>query len=346
MQGAARRCESGLPDLRVMEFRGEHVPEGVAVAREALLRIGDVYGVRRELSPGVLDCSTLVSQSMWVGAGVRTPFRAEMQRTDPLARAVNWTALTYGDLAFRYESAADSPGGSHNHVAMYVGTDRAGDRWCVESSETRGVILTPLEPGLHQGGFRRFCPRPDVSFPTRNWQPIARSVPKLGRLGCRLTAATPTHHRLHLGTDIVIKQTAPIVAPVSGVITRIMQGSGTGCFLEIESPCPSLSVQVMGPIAGLCRIVGDAVARGEFLGISSADYVHGCNVLRHLGHSRLHWESWGLERCGGLGHFDLRFSNRGTAIGQRDRRELLAQNPVYLVKRGLLHNPVPGLQPL
>ncbi len=329
------------PSIRLLDLNPRELSETSAVARQALQYLGFSYGVTREWMPGVIDCSTLVSQSLWLAAAIRVPFKAEAQRLELSGREVDYLDLLPGDLVFSYGSAAESPLGRHNHVAMYLGADDQGHEWCIEASESFGAKLTRLDSMRCDGGFRRFCPHPDAHFPDGSWRKLARMVPKLGRIGCRLTAATPHHHRRHLGTDLVIEGAVQLRSPTDALLTRIVQGAGAGRIIELESSDPRVSTHVMGPIEHLRHRIGDLVSWGEVLGESSSTYMHGCNVTPLTrGRSRLHWEVWSANRPEAIPDYGLRFSSRATGLDRRDRCFWQAQNALYLLKQGVVGCPI------
>ena len=86
-----------------------------------------------------MDCSTLISQCMWIGAGAGVPFVAETQRLAYNAIRVAPEDRLPGDVLVRYRSRNDSPDGRHNHVAMFIGEDTGGQPWLIESRSPYGV---------------------------------------------------------------------------------------------------------------------------------------------------------------------------------------------------------------
>lgn len=53
-------------------FRADPL-ESTAIALDSLRFTGWQYRMSRELYPGYIDCSTIVSQAYWDAAGVQTP---------------------------------------------------------------------------------------------------------------------------------------------------------------------------------------------------------------------------------------------------------------------------------
>lgn len=314
--------------------------ESVAVAATSFM--GSRYSISRELRPGFIDCSTLASQAHWLGGGIRIPFRAEAQLQNTRGVAVHLGDLKPGDLVFAYPSARHSPGGLHNHVALYLGRgDDSHPGYVIESRHPSGVGIRALGEAQQGGGFRRYCPNADVAFAGGIWQELARRVPKLARLGARLTSATSTSWRRHLGTDLLLDGPTPVRAPIDGVVTRVVAGRSLGpSAIELEATSDWPSIQVLGPWDVFYPSVGSQVRRGESLGISSNAYMHGCNVLPLAPRwHRLHWEVWSESESGAEHDPSLDFGARMTGIG-RDQVRARAHNPIYLVKLGRLHSPV------
>ena len=180
---------------------------------------GSSYRITRELVTGLIDCSTLVSQCVWIGAGAATPFVAETQRLAYNALSIPAENRLPGDVLVRYPSRAQSPDGRHNHVALFVGEDQSDRAWLIESRAPVGVRARPVDEEDAEGGIRRFLPNPTRVFPGQQEAlGLARAVPKLGRLGARLTAGgfDPPRHR---GVDIYFHGLPVLVSPVNGTVT-------------------------------------------------------------------------------------------------------------------------------
>jgi NlpC/P60 family len=323
---------------------GEHIDlsESSGIVAAALSFLGCRYQITRELSVGTIDCSTLVSQAYWIGGGIRIPFKAEAQRTEVTSQVIAESDLHPSDLVFAYRSADQSPGGTHNHVSMYMGVDATGRKKVIESQSPNGVRIADLADVPQEGGYRRFAPNLTERFAENTWRPFACKTFKLGRLGARLTALDINRHRRHLGTDVVLDGPTLISAPADGVITRIVQGRRPAgpVAVEIRTQTPWPSLHVMGPWEVFPGRIGTRVERGEPLGRSSSISVPGCNVTgRTKGRHVLHWELWGSERSLGFFGDSLDVKDRATGIGKSDS-PMEAQNPIYLLKLGLIGPPV------
>jgi hypothetical protein len=318
-----------FPHLEVPDLR-----ECDSVARCALEHVGKSYRITRELWPGLIDCSTLVSQSHWSGAAIQTPFIAETQRRASNARAVERADLLPGDAIYSYSSAAEAPGGRHNHVALFLGRDESGTSWTIESREETGVVFTRLHEVKFGGGIRRFCLAPLRVFPNGPWSRLAPRVPKLGRLGARLTASYLSLRR-HSGIDIYVDADWPVLSPLSGTVVAIFKTSpSSGSFIGIWSSRHE-NCSLLGPVnvrPGL-RVDQDIQA-GVFLGSPAhGPGPGGCNIIpRPPGAVRLHWELWAGSGFAVSPARDLRCAwlPRGLDV----RASLLAQNPIYAMKRG------------
>jgi hypothetical protein len=328
----ASPADHQLPRLDCLDV--PHPRECDAVARCALEHVGKSYRITRELWPGLIDCSTLVSQSHWVGAAIQTPFIAETQRRASNAMIVEPADLLPGDAIYSYPSKDEAPGGRHNHVALFLGNDQEERPWAIESREETGVALIRLQDVKFGGGIRRFCIEPLRRFPPGMWSRLVPRVPKLGRLGARLTASYLGARR-HSGIDLYVEADWLVVSPLSGTIMTVFKTSPfSGSFIGIWSSRHG-ACTLLGPVdisAGLR--VGQEVQAGRVLGSP----VHGpgpggCNTIPSPpGAVRLHWELWAQVGFGVSPASDLtcawlpRRFDHGTA--------LVAQNAMYALKRG------------
>ncbi len=332
------------PGLALLERSRAGIPlsEAEAVAICSLDFVGFTYGISRELRPGEIDCSTLISQAYWLGAGIRLPFRADDQLRSPMAESVNAADLLPGDLVFAYPSASESFNGRHNHVAMALGKDGWGEDWVIESSDPDGAHYARLAHARLGGGFRRISNHTAPGLGTGEWIDLARRVPKLCRLGARLTSGTSTHHRRHMGTDIVLDAPTSIAAPVSGRVSRLVYTQGSEVAAIEVLAADRNSVHVLGPFGRTECSLGEDVVRGQVLGRTSSVPVAGCNVtqLTRRRH-RVHWEVWATERSRATYEPLLPFEQRMTAVGPTSP-PMLAQNPVYLMRLGAVGSPTAG----
>jgi hypothetical protein len=324
----ARQLASRFPHLEPSELR-----ECDAVAYAAFEHMGKGYRITRELWPDVIDCSSLVSQSHWTGAGIQTPFIAETQRFASNARVIEPAELLPGDAIYAYRSKSEAPGGRHNHVALFLGTDQMGKPWAIESREETGVTLSELNKIRFDGGIRRFCIEPLRVFPQGTWSQLARRVPKLGRLGARLTASYAGGPRRHHGTDVYVDEDCYVTSPLGGTIVATFKThSSSGTFIGVSS---SRVCSLVGPVSTVSEFrIGQDLDEGEVLGTPSwGAGPGGCNTIPNPpGTVRLHWELWAEEGEDSSPARDLRCG--WLPDGFKNRLSLSAQNPIYSLKQG------------
>lgn len=285
------------------------------------------YGMTRELVDGLIDCSTLVSQSLWIGAGVGVPFIAETQRLAYSAVEVHCDGWLPGDVLVRYPSPAASPRKRHNHVGLYLGSDTSGTDWLLESRRPAGVRARPLYAEAALGGVRRFLPNPTRVFESQG--PVLRlasATPKLGRIGARRRLATGRSD-VHRGIDIYFDGPVEVVAPARGRAERQRDGvvhlySAGGDSVVVLSSLegePGASDVDEGAPLGRCR---------------RAERPH-CNSVASLAHGwSLHVEYWTSQP---LGYCEERLV---TATARPPAEGMRAYNPIYAMKLGWLGLPV------
>lgn len=327
------RVTTQTPDLEVL--REMEPRECAAVAVAATAHVGKGYRITRELSPDTVDCSTLVSQAHWLGAAIQTPFIAESQRLAQNGKDVEGEEIIPGDCLYAYASRESSPGGKHNHVAMYVGEDSAGHHWAIESADPVGVRFVPLESVRREGGIRRFCPSPQSRFGLGQWDRLASSVPKLGRLGARLTSRHASTTR-HPGTDIYVDHETSVRSPLAGHVVAL-RPLGRGEFAVTIGRGDGM-VTVLAPVLPLQATVGEYVDGGSVIGRLGTVKSPHCNAIPGFGgRARLHWELWAIKSeqpspspglCPDQG--------LGAGVGKSQ----LALSPIYMVKSGALEPPV------
>jgi hypothetical protein len=309
--------------------------DGPAVARAATTLAGFGYRITREQRPGLVDCSSLVAQSHWFGAAVGTPFIAETQRRAYSATDVTGVTLRPGDVLVRWPSREAAPLGLHNHVGLHLGPDRDGTSWLLESAEEGGVRATPADPiAWARGGIRRFLPELGALDPLASEAGIAlaRGVPKLGRLGVRLTAGLLDPRR-HRGIDVYVQQAARLRAPISGTL-RFTDADGVGRG-DVATIVGRDDVAVVGPVAPLDRSAEGDIEAGAPLGALGTAHQRGCNVLpmlRHLPH--LHLECWTTTT--------LPFHPERDLVRDARRPALMAYNPLLAVRVGHWRSPLMG----
>lgn len=324
------------------QLGGGEMRECDSVARAAFEHLGKSYRITRELKPGLVDCSTIISQAHWVGAAVQTPFIAESQRRAANAVAVDRGDLLPGDAIYAYSSHRHSPGGRHNHVVMYVGEDSRGISWVVESREGPGAQLIKLGAVQFNGGIRRFCVQPFHAFPSGDWSFLVRRVPKLGRLGCRLTAQYGASRR-HRGTDIYAQRDWAVVSPFAGTIVTVFKTKNfSDLFVGIWS-AEQDACSLVGPIKIASNIgVGAQVESGQLLGgLGEGAGPGGCNVIAHPpGIRHVHWELWSRAGSAVSPAGDLRCDWLPRQLSRQV--ELRAQNAIYELKCGKIGTCVSG----
>jgi hypothetical protein len=309
--------------------------ECLGVVRAASRFAGWSYRITREFRQGLIDCSTLVSQSHWEGAAVGTPFVAETQRTAYNAADVPEGRWLPGDVLVRYRPHELSPLRRHNHVALFAGRDPHGAAWMIESREPFGVRAVLVDDAAADGGARRFLPHPTRVFDDELALALARAVPKLGRLGCRLTAALGDSQR-HRGIDVCFSRSVEVFAPLDGVVAFTSSGRGSGSSTAIIMSARRADVVVLRP---LNPAVGQQarVAREDVIGELDLESNGGCNAIPALrGFARLHIEYWSRRHLSFHPDRDLgpSFSSSRAAVGYA------AYNPLYALKVGLLGSPI------
>jgi len=336
------------PDVVVLRTRqygeihfggfGHSLRECDEVALASLSHIGKSYRITRELVDGYIDCSTVVSQSHWVGGAVQTPFIADSQLKAVNASDVSTSEPLPGDSIYAYRSARDSPGRRYNHVALVIGPDSDGRLWAIESSDPIGVRLTPVDDLRSGGGIRRFCPNPRRIFAGGEWRKYVEAVPKLGRLGSRLTANYHASERMHRGTDIYCADSSLVVAPLSGEIIGVERVRGVVHRIHLYSDTCGMMCTV-GPLEPLGAIAeaGSYASVGMILGRTTSMGSHlGCNcMLAYRRRQYLHVELWDSTES-----MPSPAPGLSSEIARRvvPHSEFRAVSPIYAMKLGLLND--------
>lgn len=314
----------------------EPLRECDSVALASLQHVGKAYKITRELTQDFVDCSTLVSQAHWIGGGVQTPFIAETQRLAANGTPLALKDILPGDLLFAYASKHASPDGKHNHVAMYVGPDEYGTDWVIESRPGSGVLFSPLRSVSMAGGIRRFCPHPTERFASGAWQATAKQVPKLGRLGARLTARY-TQHTRHRGLDVYVPDSSEVVSPVDGLVVSTSGVSPQAVSVDVMSADGRILTKLAPLARTTCVSKGEKVRQGERLGqVSVHDVAAACNRVpanQRVHQARLHWELW-MARANLVSSAPDLEPPSGFPRGS-----FMAQNPVYWIKMGVVRSP-------
>jgi murein DD-endopeptidase MepM/ murein hydrolase activator NlpD len=316
--------------------------ESLAVAIDSLRFLGNTYRMSRELFPGYIDCSTLVSQAHWDAAGVQTPFVAESQRLASTAIDVSDIEQALpGDVLVYYPSLAHSPARGHNHVALLLTRDGGG--WVIEARPSTGTRIIPLSQASWDGGIRRFCPNPTAEFPPSGaWRALALETPKIARLGARLTAdyfrGEPRYPaRRHRGVDVYAAPRSPLFAPVGGTVSIWPSGERRRWSVTVAEERRGIA-SLLAPVCVAPGIVtGTEVTTGDYLGDLDSEHCwYGCNALiTRRGAPHLHWELWSSQSLG---------YPAAPGVGPADRdvasRSALPYNPIYAVKLGAVASPM------
>jgi hypothetical protein len=311
--------------------------EASRVLKSAARFSGWKYRITRELTHGWIDCSTLVSQAHWDGAGVGVPFVAETQRRAYNALAIAPEDRAPSDVLVAYPTKTMAPDKRHNHVVMYLGRHPYFGEWVIESAASAdGVRVRPLKEADANGGLRRFLPFPKrFAFPADELAlRLAQSVPKLGRLGARLTSglAVPRRHR---GIDIYAKKEFAVLAPITGSVTRkAFRGQSRLGELHVISPDGRLAANLRGvewPPDG-----PNAAEVGDVLGVCRHHPSGFCNSIPALrGYPKLHLEIWSNQEA-------PFFSERGLDPPSWIDVAPAPQpfNPIYAIKLGMVGSPI------
>lgn len=312
--------------------------EASMVLKSAAEFSGWKYRITRELIPGWVDCSTLVSQAHWNGAGIGIPFVAETQRRAYSATTIRSNQRAPSDVLVRYPSKEMAPDGRHNHVVLYLGRHPQLGEWVIESApHANGVQVRPLQDVDMIGGVRRFLPFPRrFTFPAQEVAlKLARSVPKLGRIGARLTSGLTTPRR-HAGIDLYAEDAFAVLAPVGGSIVRkAFRGQRHMGEVRITHPSEDLAVTLRGLDWSSLR-ESNAIEVSDVIGICRRHSAGICNSIPALrGYPKLHLEMWSRQR--------LPFSEeRGLAPPDRrnDFPTVKPFNPIYAIKLGVIGSPI------
>jgi murein DD-endopeptidase MepM/ murein hydrolase activator NlpD len=296
--------------------------EGGSIVATAMTFLGLPYARTEELVINAIDCSTLISQSHWLGALLGVPFTSEGQRTAANAATIGDSMdLLPGDLAIKYPSAKESPGGRFNHVALIVGIDRDGNLWVIESSEDKeGCVLSTFEEFDPKGPYRRFSSNPALIFSgshVRRALNAARYVPKLGRFGARQYRKSDESRLPHKGIDIYLPAGTLVIAPIAGrVVVEALPFEGCNA-LVIENKEQGRQV-VMAHLADVEAVAGKLVRQGEPVG----------RVAEPATDSDIRYVDWpdGSTHL----HFELRV---------RRNDEWRVENPLYAAKSGEVEVP-------
>lgn len=312
--------------------------EASRVLKSAAGFSGWQYRITRELTHNWVDCSTLVSQAHWSGAAIGVPFVAETQRRAYSGLTIAPEERIPSDVFVAYPTKEMAPDGRHNHVVMYLGRHPQLGEWVIESAASAGgVRVRPLKESDSDGGVRRFLPFPKrFSFPAADVAlRLAQAVPKLGRLGARLTSglAVPRRHR---GIDIYAGEEFCVRAPLAGSIVReTFRGQSRLGALHLTSPDKTLAVSMRG--IEWTRHESDIAEVGDVIGICRHHPAGFCNSIPVLrGYPKLHLGMWSRQRMPFSCERDLGPPSWAGVVKPTPR----SFNPIYAIKLGLIGTPI------
>ncbi|MFZ1257559.1 MAG: NlpC/P60 family protein [Saprospiraceae bacterium] len=188
--------------------------------------LGFSYLRTENLSVNTIDCSTLTSQSYWLGAFLSIPFTAEGQRKGQTGLSINENELKPADIVVKYPSLDYSPDNTWNHVGLYLGEFKK-QKYVIESNSKYGCIVSTLEDFNPDGGFKRYILNEGIRTTQRNFSKLRRlaaNVPKLARLGAKQYSTSNNNIRYeHRGIDIYTSIGTEIRSPISGIISQTEQ---------------------------------------------------------------------------------------------------------------------------
>ncbi len=225
------------------------------------------YKRSEELESGTtVDCSTLTSQSHWEGALIGIPFVADSQRKAASGKFVSLSNdMIPADVLVKYPSLEASPDKTWNHVGLYLGRDKQGTQWLIESTSKTGVRLSTVEAFDPQGGIKRFTleTQPFDSLTARRALALAPLVPKFGRLGVRQYRKSGEGRPAHRGLDLYMLAGTPVYATIAGSASRIHESLEDANGIEVVGKNMTVRYLMLGSIA---VEYGVAVQVGDLLG--------------------------------------------------------------------------------
>lgn len=214
-----------------------------------------------------VDCSTLTSQSHWEGALIGIPFIADSQRRAFSGKTISsFEEMIPGDVVTLFPSLDASPDKTFNHVALYLGKDKSGQQWVLESNSRDGVRITKLEEFNPKGGIKRFTQTDEVfsSLDAEKAVELAQSVPKFGRLGVQQYRVSETPRTSHTGLDLYFPVGTPVFSTIEGKVKLIKNETEDSSGIEIIGN-NGLTVRYL-MLEGINVKDGDEIKEGEVIG--------------------------------------------------------------------------------
>jgi len=197
--------------------------------------------------------------------------------------------------------------------------------------------MRPVDGGAAAGGVRRFLPNPMAVFPAQTHAlELARGVPKLGRLGSRLTSGL-IEPRRHHGVDIYFRRPPQIIAPFGGSIEVETDRRDRDVGAIVLASPQGDEFMLMRPLYAPRRSGGE-VGAGERIGSLASAPCFGCNMIpaiRDFPH--LHLEYWSARE---LGYFAERALALPAGLRLDKGNALQSHNALYAMKLGLIGLPV------
>lgn len=302
--------------------------ESVRTVRSSLQFLGMPYLQTEELAADSIDCSTLTSQSIWMGAAIGVPFTAEGQRVAETGHRIPLSELLPGDVLVKYSSLADAPGANFNHVGLFLGYADGHIGWLIESAGGVGVRLNRVADFSPRGGCKRYLISPRLAFRSANAiraLAAAPRVPKLGRFGARQYTRSGDVRIVHTAVDIYCQAGAPVRAPLAGRVSAIHLENETEAALRVDSP-EGDAFSILGNVLMLAGLSGAEVERGSHIG----------HVAQANPESRIRYVDVQSNT-----HLHFAYANQKSEVfGNINDRGWVFHNPIYACKLDYLEVPI------
>jgi len=288
--------------------------------------LGYTYQRTEDLAVDTIDCSTLTSQSYWLGALLNIPFTAEGQRTGSTGLQISEGELLPADIVVKYPSLNDSPDKTWNHVGLYLGEFK-NNKYVIESNSKSGCIISTLDQFSPNGGFRRYLQNDNIYVSIElhsELQKLAINVPKLGRLGAKQYSVSDTNVRFqHHGIDIYTELGSKVNSPMEGRIQMIQNRVNSFNIVSLDG-CTTINLENIEIDNNLST---ESVSSGQYIGqVSLPSNKHICYDEKFHG-NHLHFEVSGNINS----IYKLPFIEIGT---------LKYYNGLYLAKLSLIKPPL------